>query len=130
MKCRRLHRDEQRNATVVWFGSYGKNPDGTAKFYNSADKHDNYGTDFDYEADSLQQKLSVIRGELAYDISHGLPLMEGLKDKVLIDMAVSEIITENPGVIAIQKLESTKSGNNYSANIIVETEFGQVEISV
>ena len=45
MKCRRIKRDEQGVKHIVWFGSYGKNLDGTAKFYDSNVNRDSYGKD-------------------------------------------------------------------------------------
>ena len=44
--------------------------------YNKNNKHENYGKEKEAIIDSLTQRLSVIKGELWYNVSAGLPLLE------------------------------------------------------
>lgn len=125
MICRRL-----KDKTVVWFGSYGKNADGTAKFYNEKDKEDNYATEQQGVADSLVQRLSIIRGELWYDLYHGLPLTDNITSKTIMDSSVLSIISEHPEVLSIREFNSSKNGRDYTATIKVNTIYGDVELSI
>lgn len=130
MNCRRVKRVNGKNI-IVWFGSYGVNKDGTAKFYNINDKHDNISTEQEGVADSLTQRLSVIEGELWYSITEGLPLLNKVKSKVELDATITEIIFGHPDVLEISTLESQiNDKREYSAKIGVETSYGEVTINV
>lgn len=130
MNCRRVKRVNGKNI-IVWFGSYGVNKDGTAKFYNINDKHDNISTEQEGVADSLTQRLSVIEGELWYSITEGLPLLNKVKSKVELDATITEIIFGHPDVLEISTLESQiNDKREYSAKIEVETSYGEVTINV
>lgn len=131
MKCRRYVKDIENNKkTVVWFGSYGKNEDGTAKFYNKDNKHDNYSLNDEGLASSINQQLSVIEGELWYSIETGLPLFSKGQTKISIDTAISEIILGYQEVINIESFNSEVINNNYSANISINTIYGTLVLSV
>ena len=91
---------------VVWFGSYGITADGHSKFYNENDIHDNFADKQQGVCDSLTQRLSVIRGELWYNINFGLPLLEKIESKIAIDAAISEIVLAHPDVEEIATFES------------------------
>lgn len=129
MRTRRVKKDNDK-LNVVWFGSYGKNSDGTAKFYNPDDKHDNYSDEQQGVADSLMQRLSVIEGELWYNVEIGLPLLEKNKTKLSMDAAVSEMILEHPNVIQIEQFESEIINNKYSAYVIIQSTYGTLELTV
>lgn len=130
MNCRRVKRVNGKNI-IVWFGSYGVNKDGTAKFYNINDKHDNISTEQEGVADSLTQRLSVIEGELWYSITEGLPLLNKVKSKVELDATITEIIFGHSDVLEISTLESQiNDKREYSAKITVETSYGEVTINI
>ena len=129
MICRRLKKVGDTNH-LVWFGSYGKNENGTAKFYNENDKHDNYANKQQGVTDSLIQRLSVIREELWYNVGYGLPLLDKVKNKVEIDAAIMDIINSHPDVKSIKEFESTKTGSNYEATILVESIYGDIELVI
>lgn len=130
MNCRRVKRVSGKNI-IVWFGSYGVNKDGTAKFYNIDDKHDNISTEQSGVADSLVQRLSVIEGELWYSITEGLPLLDKIKSKVELDAVITEIIFSHPDVLEISKLESQiNDKKEYSALVTIETNYGQISIEL
>lgn len=118
MICRKIE-----NGNVVWFGSIGKNPDGTAI------KRDNFSKQQEGVSDSLTQRLSLIKGELWYNITYGLPLFDKIKSKVLIDSQVINIITSHPDVIRINNFSSTLERNNYSCYIKVITQYGNIDIN-
>ena len=129
MRCRRLKKFNNVN-NVVWFGSYGINGDGTAKFYNEDNIHDNFGDKQEAVSDSLTQHLSIIEQELWYATNYGLPLLEKLNSKVEIDAAIAEIVLANPDVLFIKEFSSEKEGHNYSANMVVQSTFGDITLNI
>ena len=129
MRCRRLKEDNNIK-NVVWFGSYGLNQDGTAKFYNANDKHDNYADEQAGVADALTQRLSVIRTELWHDITFGLPLLDKVKTKVIMDAAVAEIVLSNYNVVEIIEMTSKIVQHDYSAKIKVQSTYGVVTVNI
>lgn len=56
--------------------------------------------------DSLIQRLSVIKGELWYNPNYGLPLVDKIRSKGLMDAAVAEIIYNQPDVELINSFTS------------------------
>ena len=133
MKVRRLARIKQSDGSiekeVVWFGSYGTNADGTAKFFNPNNKHDNFAEKQEYVADALTQKLSVLQKELWWNVSYGLPLMEKLNSKTALDATIAQIISVQPEVRDIVVFESTMMLHKYSAHIEVDTIYGPVSLN-
>ena len=129
MRCRRIKRGGASN-TVVWFGSYGKAADGSSLFFNENDIHDNFADRQEGVADSLTQRLSVIEGELWYNVSFGLPLMEKIDSKIAIDAAVSQIVLSHPDVVDITEFESSKSATQYRAKMKISTNFGELSLEI
>lgn len=127
MRCRRITRGFSGN-NIVWFGSYGKNSDGTAKFYQ-ADKS-NFSSDAEAVADSLVQKLSVIRQELWFAVNHGLPLLEKTSSKLEMDSAVVEIVMSHEDVQEMLEFESEIFQHKYSADMQILTTYGVTEIEI
>lgn len=119
MRCRKIE-----NGNIVWFGSAGKTADGRSKLAtNFADKQEGV-------ANSLTQRLSVIAGELWYNITYGLPLLEKVDSKTAIDATVSEIVLSHPDVTDITEFSSVVEGSKYSAKMTVETSFGDLELTI
>lgn len=119
MRCRKIE-----NGNIVWFGSAGKTAEGRSKLaLNFADKQEGV-------ANSLTQRLSVIAGELWYNVSYGLPLLEKVDSKTAIDATVSEIVLSHPDVTDISEFSSEISGTKYSARVTVETVFGDLELTI
>lgn len=56
--------------------------------------------------DSLIQRLSVIKGELWYNPTYGLPLVDKIRSKGLMDAAVADIIYNQPDVELINSFTS------------------------
>lgn len=125
MKCRAL-----KDGNVVWFGSYGKNADGTAKFYNSSDKHISYSDEQQSVADALTQKLSVIKGELWYRVNYGLPLFERIKSKAYLDTVVIDIITGHEDVTQINSFKSQIIDKHYTCNAEIQSKYGVINFQI
>ena len=140
MKCRRLNLEYDAGGNVlrrdvVWFGSYGINQDGTAKFYNSTNKHDNYATGKQAVADSLTQRLNVLQGELWYSVNEGFPLWENHKNTNVLDIYITSTILKHHDVSEVIEFSSEitrKEGQNYhvySARVNIMTKYGELTIS-
>ena len=141
MRCRKIV-EENEIKNIVWFGSYGKNLDGTAKFvdenvdrtnYGSDDngKHENYSSEQQGVCDSLIQQLSVIRGELWYNINKGLPIFDKVKRKGFIDSYVVETTLNTVDVKSITSFSSEIIDNHYyHCNIKILTKYGEVAIEI
>lgn len=127
MKTRRLVKDNQTN-NIVWFGSYGKNDDGTAKFANVDNKHDNYCVENDAIAGALTQKLSVLKNELWFNVNYGLPLLDK-STKAIMDATAANIIMKTSGVKELLSFTSKVVNNTYYCNFKVKTIYGIIEIA-
>lgn len=123
MRCRNIV-----NGNVIWFGSKGKNPDGTAIFEN--DQHESYVDRSEGTAASLTERLSVLKGELWYNISYGIPLIDKIKTKAEMDIFVAKIVTEHPDVTAIMNFESTFTKHEYTCSMTINTRFGVIGLSI
>lgn len=129
MKTRRLVDDNNRK-NIVWFGSYGKNDDGTAKFAKSNDKHANYADNTEGVASGLTQRLSIMKGELWYAINTGIPLLEKQVSKGVLDAFVVKTVLEYPDVREILLFESQKLEHEYKVRLKVQSVFGVIELSI
>ncbi|MDD7038929.1 MAG: hypothetical protein PUI63_06775 [Alistipes senegalensis] len=78
--------------------------------------------------DSLTQRLSVIKTELWYDISYGLPLFDKVKNKIAMDGAVASIVTSHPDVISMSSFESAIVNRKYSCKFQAVTKYGNVQV--
>ena len=143
MKCRRIKTWKDDNNVIhkdiVWFGSYGVHADGTAKRYTNSDEvndksqfvpQDNYATEQQGVADSLTQRLSVLKNELWYQMSYGLPLFEKYRSKGTIDAYVVLTVLSHPDVRSFTSFSSTLERNSYSCNFVVNTTYGKVSVSI
>ena len=133
MKVRRLMRVKNEDGSidkhVVWFGSYGRNEDGTSKFFNPDNKHDNFSEQQEYVADALTQKLNVLQGELWWNISYGLPLMQKINSKTALDASIVQIIANQPEIRDILVFESSLTLHKYSAHIEVDSIYGPISLN-
>lgn len=80
--------------------------------------------------DSLIQRLSILKGELWYDINSGLPLLEKVKSKHLIDTTILSIVTNHPDVVRIINFRSTIEKHDYHCTIDVQSKYGTLNIIV
>lgn len=133
MKVRRLIEEKTETGTkraVVWFGSYGKNEDGSAKFVNKSNKHDNFSIQNEMIKDDLTQKLSVIQHELWYDYQYGMPLVDDNTSKALIDSFVMKTLQENKDILKITSFTSYVKEHKYYCEIYFTTSFGNMSLSL
>lgn len=72
-------------------------------------------------ASSLIQRLSVIKGELWYQINYGLPLFDKIKSKGIYDSTIIGIITNHPDVTDIEEFNSYVEKNVYYFNAKINT---------
>ena len=131
MKCRRINPD---NGMIVWFGvkdvirnEAGENQ---AIFQDETNKHANYATGSEGVANSLKQRLSVLKHELWYDYNRGMPLPDKARSKAIIDAYIIQTILEHPDVIDIEGFESEQERNNYTCYFVVNTIYGQIELGI
>ena len=131
MKCRRINPD---NGMIVWFGvkdvirnEAGENQ---AIFQDETNKHANYATGSGGVANSLRQRLSVLKHELWYDYNRGMPLPDKARSKAIIDAYIIQTILEHPDVIDIEGFESEQERNNYTCYFVVNTIYGQIELGI
>lgn len=129
MKCRRLKKVDNVHH-LVWFGSYGKNQDGTAMFYNPNDKHDNYGDEQQGLADDLVQRLSIIQNELWYAVEYGLPLFSNITKEAELDIEVLEIINSHENVQSVLEFDSWINKHSYHARMKVQSTFGIINVEI
>lgn len=133
MRVRRVmdeHSGTTRRRTIVWFGSYGTNTDGTAKFVNSNDKHDNFSSENAMVRDCLIQRLSVIQHELWYNYQYGMPLVDDSTVKVAVDNFVMKTIQEHQDVLEITSFTSNLDKHNYHCDVQFTTKFGNTSLSL
>lgn len=119
-----------RQRTIVWFGSYGTNADGTAKFVNPSNKHDNFSSENAMVRDSLIQRLSVIQHELWYNYRYGMPLVDDDTTKVTIDTFVMKTIQEHQDVLEITSFSSNLNKHDYHCDVQFTTKFGNTSLSL
>lgn len=131
MKCRRINSD---NGMIVWFGvkdvirnEAGENQ---AIFQDETNKHANYATGSEGVANSLKQRLSVLKHELWYDYNKGMTLPDKARSKAIIDAYIIQTILEHPDVIDIEGFESEQERNNYTCYFVVNTIYGQIELGI
>lgn len=131
MKCRRINPE---NGMIVWFGvkdvirnEAGENQ---AIFQDETNKHANYATGSEGVANSLKQRLSVLKHELWYDYNKGMPLPDKARSKAIIDAYIIQTILEHPDVIDIEGFESEQERNNYTCYFVVNTIYGQIELGI
>jgi len=124
MKCRTMTED----GTIVWFGSSGVDQHGNAKFVN--DTHDSYSYDADGTTSSLNQRLSVLKGELWNDIEYGLPLTDKVRTKMEMDLFIIQAILSHENVVDIKNFESKLEKMHYSCNMKIVTIYGDLDMSL
>ena len=117
MRCRRII-----GKNIVWFGSQGVDTEG--KKISSV----NYSDAQTAVRDSLTQRLSVIKGELWFNLLSGIPLLDE-KSPSILDSYISKTILEHPDVISIENFDREIIQHKYSCKFSVKTRFGELEMS-
>lgn len=131
MKCRRI---DATTGNIIWFGvkEVSKDAEGNnvAIFENTTDKHDNYIGGSEGVANSLRQRLSILKNELWYDYANGIPLIDKVKSKSIIDAYIIQTVLKHPDVIDIEGFESMQENHAYSCYLIINTIHGQIELGL
>ena len=133
MRCRKLKdwvdESNTKHRSLVWFGSYGKNHDGTARF-EGKDKHDNFSEKEKAVSDSLTQKVSLLQGELWYNVSFGLPLLSKNRNKTTYDSFIASTILSHKDVVQINSFESKIENQKYYCYVVIKTIYFYLGIPV
>lgn len=85
----------------------------------------NYSTGVRGVRDGLIPRLSVIKGELWYKMSYGLPLMEKIRSKGIYDSIIVRYITEYPDVTNLEEFSSNLDRHTYTFDSIINTVYGE-----
>lgn len=88
------------------------------------DAGNNYVSDTDAIVASLTQRLSVLKGELWYQVNYGLPLTDKIRSTKIFDAVICDIITSHPGVTGIVKFSSNIENHTYRFNAEILTIYG------
>ena len=84
----------------------------------------NYVSDTDAVVTSLTQRLSVLKGELWYQVNYGLPLTDKIRSTKIFDAVICDIITSHPGVTGIVNFSSSIENHTYRFNAEILTIYG------
>ena len=123
MRCRRIVQDSiTGKQNIVWFGSAGTYIENGVK---KAIKIENYSEKQEAVRNSLIQRLSVIKGELWYKASYGLPLMDNIKNKGIYDSVIINIIMEHPDVRSIVYFNSEIVDHKYTFDFVVDSIYNE-----
>lgn len=79
---------------------------------------------------SLTQRLSLIKGELWYQINTGLPLFDKQATSTSFDSWIIQTIMQHPDVVSIKTFNSSVEKHKYHCVVIVITRWGEVEITI
>ena len=116
------------NNSYVFFNSCGKDENGNAIKYSEDGV--SFAKDEEGVAQSLTQRLSVIRGEIWYNVLYGIPLFDKMKTKIEADIAVATMIEMHPDVKNIDDFTSQIINRKYSCNVTVNTKEGTLNIQL
>lgn len=84
----------------------------------------NYAEDTDAVVASLIQRLSIIKGELWYQVNYGLPLTEKQSGVNVFDLVIADIISSHPGVASLDKYTSKIIDHTYYYDCQITSIFG------
>ena len=139
MKTRMIVENEFGVKTVVWFGSIGvkneldENDIPTGKVVGIFVKEDKSSYEGGKEgiAYSLTQRLSVIKGELWYNIKQGIPLFDKQRSKGIIDSYVIQTVLKHEEVLSIVEFNSYVINNHqYKCFLKCSTMYGEININI
>lgn len=112
----------QRESKLV----YDKNKYNTSNPYTYVESQNfSYATGGEGVKNALIPRLSVIKGELWYKSSYGLPLMDKIKSKGIYDSIIVKYITDYPDVNNLEEFISTLEEHTYTFNCVIETIYGE-----
>ena len=124
-------KDWEEKWQEYWVISFAQNqsrvfdPNKVYYAHNNKLTAENYSEEQKGVRDSLVQRLSIIKGELWYKASYGLPLTEKVKNKGIYDSIIISIITSHPDVVNISYYNSVVENKTYYLDFIVYTIYNQ-----
>ena len=92
-------------------------------------RNDNYAKTQEAVANSLNQRLSVLQGELWYATTNGWPIFSN-PNKLICDTYLIETILEHPSVIFVDYFKSSIYNHTYSAYLEILTVYGKTSIEL
>ena len=98
--------------------------------YSQCEKAETFVADLDAITCALNERLRVIKGELWYNISFGLPLFDKVASKIQMDSAVLNIVNSQKGVEAVTEFNSTIVKSEYRCTMKIKTQYGDATISI
>lgn len=145
MKTRALYKyiDENgvQHTNVVWFGFAGRTIvgfdisewdigkwDDTSSMYIR--KAENFSEQQQSVVDNLTQRLSIVKGELWYNINYGQPIFEKTKSKTAFDTFILTVVKQHPDVNSIISFNSQIIDKKYTCNIQIESIYGQIILNL
>lgn len=90
---------------------------------------DDYSENQEAVANSLNERLSVLQGELWYSVNYGWPLLSK-PSKLICDTYIIERISNHSCVVSINEFKSSISNHIYSASVKVLTIFGVIDLDI
>lgn len=145
MKTRALYKYIDENGTqhtsIVWFGSAGRTAIGfdiskwdIGKWDDTSSAHirkaENFSEQQQSVADNLTQRLSIVKGELWYNINYGQPIFEKTKSKAAFDAFILTVVKQHPDVNSIISFNSQIVNKKYTCNIQIESIYGQITLNL
>ena len=80
--------------------------------------------------DSLIARLDLIKGELCYRKSYGLPLLDKIKSKGIYDSIIVGYIMDHPDVVNLEEFSSNLDGHKYKFDCKINTIYNEeIELS-
>ena len=145
MKCRNYvdSNDDmgKKTKTIVWFNSAGIttlycsnnvlcSDRMTVRESNANKKYDNYVEKQNAITCSLNQKLSIIKGELWTDINYGIPLFDKYRSKAIMDAYVLQKLNQHSQVKKIISFNSKLVEHAYSCTTVLLTNYGELRLVI
>lgn len=78
--------------------------------------------------DSLIPRLGIIKGELWYRKSYGLPLLDKIKSKGIFDSIIVGYIMDHPDVVGLNEFTSKLEGHSYKYDCKINTIYNEETI--
>lgn len=79
---------------------------------------------------SLTQRLSVIKGELFYQINTGLPLFDKGTTSTTFDAWIVQTVMSHPDVKSITSFSSYTENHSYHCGFVALTKYGEIEVTI
>lgn len=98
--------------------------------YTISEKAENFVGEQEGVASALNQMLRVIKGELWYKVSFGLPLYDKVSSKIQMDASVLQIVNSHKDVVQVDNFTSYVQGNSYHCSMRVVSKYGNIAISL